>query len=148
MEITPAQFVEKYKLIPKQLRFKLLESVSAQFFIVYDEWNQDIFDDAMDMLRWYENMEEENFTLLRSTLEDEVYLGDTVVYWDIAKTLLSRLNWYSHMWMFMSEDVQRFRHKNMLREIRDVVAYRPGNPGYEQTKAHFESCFSSFGLIW
>jgi hypothetical protein len=27
----------------------------------------------------------------------------------------------------------------MLREIRDVVAYRPGNPGYEQAKEHFES---------
>jgi hypothetical protein len=43
------------------------------------------------------------------------------------------------MAMFMNEDIQLFRHKNMLREIRDVVAYRPGNPGYEQAKEHFES---------
>jgi len=141
MEITPAQFVEKYKLIPKQLRFKLLESVSAQFFIVYDEWNQDIFDDTMNMLRWYENTNEENFTLLTSTLQDEVYLGETFVYLDIAKSLLNHLNWYSHMTFFMKEDVQTFRHKNMLREIKDVVAYRPGNPGYEQAKEHFESLF-------
>lgn len=139
MEITPAQFVEKYKLVPKQMRFRLLEFVSQQFGLIYDDWNQEIFDDAMNVLRWYENTEEENYTLLRCILEDDVYLGPCFIYDDIIKRLLSCLNWSSSMAMFMEEDVQRFRHKNMLREIRDVVAYRPGNPGYERSKEHFES---------
>lgn len=144
-EINPTQFVEKYKLIPKQLRFRFLDFVSQQFGLIYDDWNQEIFDDTMNVLRWYENTGEENYTLLRGILEDDVYVGHHMVYCDIAKRLLNCLNWSSFMAMFMMEDVQIFRHKNirknMLREIRDVVAYRPGNPGYEETKEHFESLF-------
>jgi len=139
MEINPSQFVEKYKLVPKQMRFRLLEFVSQQFGLIYDDWNQEIFDDAMDVLRWYENTEEENFTLLRGILADDVYAGPQVVYDDIAKRMLSCLNWSSSMAMFSSEVVQKFRKNNMLREIRDVVAYRPGNVGYEMCKEHFES---------
>jgi hypothetical protein len=139
MEINPSQFVEKYKLVPKQMRFRLIEFVSQQFGLIYDDWNQEIFDDALDTLRWYENNEEENYPLLRTILEDDVYLGPTFIYDDIAKRLLDCLKWSSFMAMFMNEDIQLFRHKNMLREIRDVVAYRPGNPGYEQAKEHFES---------
>lgn len=140
MEINPSQFVEKYKLVPKQMRFRLLEFVSQQFGLIYDDWNQEIFDDAMDVLRWYENTEEENYTLLRGILADDVYAGPQVVYDDIAKRMLSCLNWSSSMAMFGTEHVQKFRKKNMLREIRDVVAYRPGNIGYEKSKEHFESC--------
>lgn len=143
-ELNPSQFVEKYKLVPKQMRFRLLEFVSQQFGLIYDEWNQEIFDDAMGVLRWYESTEEENFTLLRGILEDDVYVGPQVIYGDIAKRMLSCLKWSSFMAMFMMEDVQIFRHKNMhknmLREIREVVAYRPGNIGYENTKEHFEKC--------
>jgi hypothetical protein len=109
--------------------------------LIYDDWNQEIFDDAMNVLRWYENTEEENYTLLRGILEDDVYLGHHMVYCDIAKRLLNCLNWSSFMAMFMMEDVQIFRRKNMLREIRDVVAYRPGNPGYESVKEHFENLY-------
>ena len=140
IEINPTKFVEKYKLIPKPMRFRLLEFVSQMPLIHDNELNQEVFDDMMDVLRWYENFcEVDNYTILRCVLEDDVYLGPIVVYADVAKSLLNCLKYSAICKHFLHDSIIKFRHANIMREIRDVVSYRPGNPGYENTKSHFES---------
>lgn len=137
-EITPTQFVEKYKLIPKQLRCQFLEFLRQMPQIYDDDWNNDIFNDLMDILVFHdENLE---YTFLLEALKDEVYLGDSVVYHDVIGCLLRYLEW--KIPMITQRDVIEFQKKRVFRQIRDEVAYLPGNPGYEIAKEHFESMIS------
>ncbi len=140
-QLTPRQFVEKYKLVPKMLREKMLAFVyqlptttsSTEMF--YD----DTFDDAFMYLRAYEcwNKEEENYEELITDLEDNVYLGPSDAYRDIANKLMTCMRWKKKI--VTADDVYIFRKNLMLRDIKDIVAYRFGNVGYERVRDHFYS---------
>lgn len=140
-QITPRQFVEKYKLIPKNLRQKLLsfvyqlprnESSNELFY-------EDNYDDTFMYLHMYEclNKEVEDYQGLIHDLEDNVYLGKSKAYRDIANSLLNCLHWKNKL--VTKEDVYKFRKNLMLRDIKEIVAYRFGNAGYEMTRDHFYS---------
>ncbi len=139
-EITPSKFVEKYKLIPKQLRGQFLEFLRQMPYLYDDEWNLDIFDDLMLILVWFDqDLDYNNYTLLRESLIDDVYAGECQVYHDIITCLLRYLKW--KVPLITSRDVIEFQKRQVLKQIKSEVAYRPGNPGYEQTKIHYESLF-------
>lgn len=139
--INPKQFVEKYKLIPKNLRENLLAFVyqmprnSSSNEEDYDE----IYDNTFMYLRVYElwNKDNEDYRILRDDLETNVYFGASYVYADIANALLNCLRWKSKV--ITKEDVYRFRKNLILRDIKEIVAYRFGNVGYELARDHFYS---------
>lgn len=140
--IFPAVFVEKYKLIPKQLRLQFLGHLRQMPYLYDEELELDIFDDLMMILFFYETVEEENYTYLRETLKDDVYLGDHRVYHDVISCLLRYLEW--RVPLITYSDVMRFRKQAVLRQIENEVAFRPGNAGYEVYKEHFEACQKLF----
>jgi hypothetical protein len=145
-KISPRRFVEKYKLVPKMLREKLLAFVyqmprkTSSLDINYD----DVFDDAFMYLRVYEcwNKEEEHYDELVTDLEDNVCFRKSEVYYDIAKSLMNCMNWMKKN--VTTEDVYKFRKNLILRDIKEVVAYRFGNVGYERARDHFYSLCGVF----
>ena len=138
IQINPIQFVEKYKLIPKQLRFQFLEFLKQMPYMKYsDDLDIAIFEDLINMLVFHdESADCDNYTYLTQILCD-VYSGPCEVYHDVISCLLRYLQW--KIPMITERDVIEFNKKSLLRQIREVVAYRPGNHGYELCKAHFES---------
>ena len=137
-EISHVQFVEKYKLIPKQLRFQFLEFLRQMPYMYNDDWNIDIFDDLIDMLVLFdESADSDNYTYLTQTLCDEVYAGPCEIYHDVISCLLRYLQW--KIPIITERDVIDFHKKSVLRQIREQVAYRPGNHGYELCREHFYS---------
>lgn len=140
-ELNPTKFVEKYKLIPKPMRFRLLEFVGQMPYTYDNEMIQEVFDDVFDILRWYENFcKVDNYTMLKGILEDDVYLGPCPVYSDVARSLLNCLTYSCFLPKnYLYTSIVKFRHANIMKQIKDEVAYRPGNPGYDRTRLHFES---------
>jgi hypothetical protein len=135
-EISHAQFVEKYKLIPKQLRLKYLEFLRQMPYLYDDDDKLDIFDDLMLILFWYDHEDAcNNYQLLSNTLRDDVYAGHCQVYYDVIGCLLRYLQW--QVPMITQKDVLEFRKKMVVRQIREEVAYRPGKCGYEKAFEHF-----------
>jgi hypothetical protein len=140
-QISYVDFVEKYKLIPKQLRIKYLEFL-RQMPYLYDEdsKNLDIFDDMMLILFWYDNDSAcDNYLLLSDTLRDDVYAGPCQVYHDVIECLLRYHKW--KVPMITQRDVIEFHKRQVLFQIKNDVAFRPGNIGYEKVKEHYESLF-------
>ena len=138
IKITPVQFVEKYKLIPQQLRFQFIEFLRQMPQLYDDDWNTDIFDDLMMTLVFHDESDDnKNYTFLQQSLQDEVYFGKCVVYHDVITCLLRYLEWKFPL--ITQRDVIDFHKKRIIRQIKEEVAYRPGNPGYEETKRHFEN---------
>jgi hypothetical protein len=139
-EIYPRDFIEKYKLVPKPLRFQYLEFL-RQMPYIYDEGDLelDIFDDLMLFLFTYETQGEENYDDLLNTLQEHVFSEKTVVYNDVAECLVRYLQWKVPVITY--REVMEYRKKQICRQIKEDVAYRPGNVGYEITKEHFESLF-------
>jgi hypothetical protein len=141
IEISPAEFVEKYKLIPQQLRHQFLQFLVQMPDLYDDDWNMDIFSDIITVLSWFDkDTVAENYTVLTQVLVDDVYAGSCNVYHDVISCFLRYLNW--KVPMITSRDVMEFHKRQVLKQIRNQVAYRPDNPGYEETKAHFESLCS------
>jgi hypothetical protein len=141
IEITPAEFVEKYKLIPQKLRHPFLQFLVQMPDLYDDKWDLDIFQDIVTMLAWFDkDEEEESYTVLTQVLVDEVYAGPCNVYYDVISCFLRYLNW--KVPVITSRDVIEFHKRQVLKQIKSQVSYRPGNPGYEETKAHFESMCS------
>jgi len=138
IDISPAQFVEKYKLIPQQLRSKFIEFLHQMPQLYDDDWNMDIFEDLMMILIFHDESDDnKNYTVLQQSLQDEVYLGKSIVYHDVITCLLRYLEWKFPL--ITQRDVIDFHKKRIIRQIKEEVAYRPGNPGYEETKRHFEN---------
>ena len=140
-QISYVDFVEKYKLIPKQLRLKYLEFL-RQMPYLYDDGDEklDIFDDMMLILFWYDNDSAcENYLLLSDTLRDDVYAGQCQVYHDVIECLLRYHKW--KVPMITQRDVIEFHKRQVLFQIKNEVAFRPGNIGYEKVKEHYESLF-------
>ena len=140
-QITPEEFVEKYKLIPKQLRVKFLEFLRQMPYIYdIDDWKLDVFDSLMLILVWHDkDLDYNNYTFLVESLKEDAYPEECQVYYDVISFLLRYLNW--KVPLITSRDVYVFHKRQMLKQIKEEVAYRPGNPGYEKTKEHFESLF-------
>lgn len=146
----PREFVEKYKLIPKSLREKLLAFVyqMPRKTTSTNEYYDDNYDDTFMYLRAYEcwNKDSEDYEGLIQDLEENVYLFDSEVYRDIANSLLNCMRWKSKP--ITKEDVYKFRKNLMLRDIKERVAYRFGNVGYERTRDHFYSLCDIFELSY
>jgi secreted Zn-dependent insulinase-like peptidase len=140
-KISPYQFVEKYKLVPKMLREKLLAFVyqlprkTSSEDINYD----DIFDDTFMYLRVYEcwNKEEDHYDELVTDLENNVCFRKSKVYYDISKSLMDCMTFMKKK--VTKEDLYKFRKNLLLRDIKEIVAYRFGNVGYERARDHFYS---------
>lgn len=139
-KIYPVDFIEKYKLVPKPLRLQYLEFL-RQMPYMYDEGDLelDIFDDLMLFLFTYETHGEENYDDLLNTLLEHVFSEKTVVYNDVAGCLIRYLQW--KVPVITQREVMEYRKKQICKQIKQEVAYRPGNVGYERTKQHFESLF-------
>jgi hypothetical protein len=137
MSISYIQFVEKYQLIPKNLRFRFLDVLSHYRHKIVTRDDFFILDDLITTLYCYERAyhDIENYLELGWALYDHVCPIDDSVYSDVAVNLLSQLREYKKS--VLIEDVVRFRHKNVMKDILEIVAYRPGNPGYERAFEHF-----------
>ena len=139
MSISYTEFIEKYQLVPKNLRVKFLDFLSHfRHVIVIDDYC-DILDDLITTLYMYEKTfhDIDNYLELGWALHDHVYPGEDEVYAKVAESLLRQLQWYQKP--IKMEDVTKFRHKLVMKDILERVAYRPGNPGYERTMEHFMS---------
>lgn len=139
MDINPREFVEKYKLIPKNHRLPLLDFFRQVPDAVTSHNEYEIFEDATAILTIYEknHPDTENYTELIVMLQDEAYLGSHMVYTDLANTFLTQLMLFK--FSIGLEQIVSFRHKLVMRDILERVAYRPGNPGYEKAMQHFYS---------
>lgn len=143
IDISPAQFVEKYKLIPQQLRSKFIGFLRQMPQLYDDNWNMDIFEDLMMILIFHDqSIDNKNYTVLVQSLQDEVYLGKSIVYHDVITCLLRYLEWMIPL--ITQRDVIDFYKKRIIRQIKEEVSYRPGNPGYEESKRHFENLVEKF----
>ena len=139
MDINPREFVEKYKLVPKNYRLPLLEFFGQVPDVVTSHNEYELFEYAMANLTTYEknNPHTEKYTELIKVLEEEVYIGSHMVYTDIANTFLTQLALFKVS--IGLEQIVSFRHKLVMRDILERVAYLPGNPGYEKAMQHFYS---------
>jgi len=156
--LTAFEFVEKYKLIPRQLRFKILcdfeENLdlierSPEFHQEYDIdslFYDDVLDDLFDLLYRYddfgETYEDENWWWLTMNVD---YICDThYAFNDMINAMLKCLK---HYILVNFTDVVSFRKKSVFRQIKEEVAYRPGNPGFENSRDHFYAlCDEQEGL--
>jgi len=139
--IDSTQFVEKYKLIPKQLRPKFLTFLREMPYLYdIDDELLDKFDDLMLVLVSYNHDNDIDYEELDNNIKDVVSFGKCKVYNDVIGCLLRYLEWTIPI--ITQRDVIEFRKKQIFRQIIEVVAYRPGNIGYELTKQHYESLCS------
>lgn len=138
MSLSPSGFVEKYKLIPKNLRFKFLDFLS-HFRETIENDEYDILDDLICVLMLYERTyhDMENYLELTWSLYDNVCDMDHLVFRDVANSLIRQLRWF--LKPVRVEDVTRFRHRQVMKDIEERVSYRPGNLGYERAKENFDS---------
>lgn len=134
-------FVKKYQLVPRPLRREFLDQIRNTPPVYNNDGNDDdVFDNLILTLIGYEASHDDHevdYDDLELMLEEYVYAGACVVYYDVATKLLSFLKDRTPMITFT--DIIKFNKKKVLQQIKDDVAYRPGNVGYEQTKEHFES---------
>jgi hypothetical protein len=87
----------------------------------------------------YEKQSEEDYDELHYTLVIDVYPEKTKVYYDVAVCMLNYLQWKVPVITY--REVIEYRKKQIFRQIKEEVAYRPGNAGYEIVKEHYESLF-------
>ena len=147
MSIDYLAFVEKYKLVPKNLRFKFLDFLSHFRHSVSQNDEYGLVDDLITALMSYERTYHdcENYLELSWAIYDEVFPGSHMVYSDVAESIMRQMRWYVKP--IRVEDVVRFRHKIVMRDIEERVAYRPGNPGYESAMASFMSSCQKYSIV-
>lgn len=139
--IDSTQFIEKYKLIPIQLRSKFLGFLREMPYLYdIDDELLDKFDDLMLVLVSYNHDNNIDYEELDNNIKEVVSSGKCKVYNDVIECLLRYLEW--KIPVITQRDVIEFRKKQIFRQIREEVAYRPGNVGYEITKQHYESLCS------
>ena len=139
MSLSSSEFLEKYKLIPKNLRFKFLDFLSHFRQTIEENDEYDILDDLICVLMLYERTyhDMENYLELSWALHDNVFPMQHLVFRDVANALMRQLRWF--LKPVRVEDVTRFRYRQVMKDIEDRVSYRPGNPGYERAKENFDS---------
>lgn len=133
--MSTSEFVDKYKLIPKNLRKNFLDymyDIIKKTNIVDELYVNDI----LDTLNIYEedNKKSDNYTELNWLLLETIENDNSYIYSDLSKSLKDYMSTKS---IINREDIFRFRKKVMLKSIREEVSYRPGNVGYENTRDHF-----------
>lgn len=147
-KLSALQFLKKYQLIPRMLRCQFLDMLRKSFsFYEMDDNNNDIFDNLILTLIGYELSHEDHevdYDDLELMLEEYVYAGACIVYYDVATKLLSYIQYRKPILTFT--DIIKFNKKRVLQQIKEDVAYRPGNVGYEKTKEHFENIYANFYL--
>lgn len=138
MSLSSSDFVEKYKLIPKNLRSKFLDFLSNFRETIVENDEYDILDDLICILMLYERIyhDIDNYLELSWMLHDNV-CPDHLIFRGVVDSLLRQLRWF--LKPVRMEDVTRFRYRQVMKDIQERVAYRPGNPGYERAKENFES---------
>jgi hypothetical protein len=153
MRITQAidayQFVSKYQLISKQLRFKIIADLEERLdqieklgvneeYDYIDFFYQDILEDIYDLLYKYEDFgetyEDENWLYLNLELCN-IYDEEHFAFTDLLNCIFRNADVIN--FSMTQADYYKFCHKKVLRQITDEVAYRPGNIGFENTRDHF-----------
>lgn len=141
----PSEFIEKYKLIPKNLRLYFIKFFQFIQHTQETYTSQDHFEiikDCFNTLEIYENLhKQDNFTFLKNMLVDEVYAGNNVCYENISKRLLYCLYLERKYMDFENgfyEFIRKNSYKKVLNEIKDLIAYLPGNIGYEEAMERFQ----------
>jgi len=140
----PIDFIEKYKLIPKNLRLHIVKFFILHIQETYTSHDDcfEIIKDCFNTLETYENSnEQDNFTFLKIMLIDEVYAGNNICYTNISKCILQCL-YLERKYMDFENGFYQFIRKNsykkVLNEINDTIAYLPGNIGYEEAMERFQ----------
>lgn len=156
--LTANEFVEKYKLIPKQIRIKILCKFSKNSSLIecspeYKEDNvnglfyEDILEDLFDLLYRYddfgETYEDENWWWL--TLYVDYICDSHYAFNDMINTMLKYFKLEKKVTL---TDVVSFRKKSVLRQIKEEVAFRPGNPGFENSRDHFYALCAEQDELW
>jgi len=140
------EFVSKYQLISKQLRFKIIADLEERLDQIekiedldeIDYFYDDILEDIYDLLYRYEDFgetyEDENWLYLNLEL---CYIWDEkhFAFTDLLNCIFRSAEILS--FQFSQADYYKFCHKKVLRQITEEVAYRPGNIGFENTRDHF-----------
>lgn len=156
--LTSSEFVEKYKLIPRQLRLKILCDFEENLDLIEqtseDEqedktgniFYDDILDDLFELLYRYddfgETYEDENWLWLNLYVD---YICDAhYVFNDLINAMLKSLK---NKNIVTLSDVVTFKKRSVLRQIKEEVAYRPGNSGFEKARDHF-NMLSSEQDMW
>ena len=155
--LTAFEFVEKYKLIPRQLRLKILYDFEENMGLIerspesqHDNFDgffyYEVLDDLFDLLYRYDDFgdtyEDENWLWLTLYID---YICDAhYAFNDLINSMLKCLK---HYILVNFTDVVSFRKKSVFRQIKEEVAYRPGNPGFENSRDHFYAlCDEQEGL--
>lgn len=158
--LTAFEFVEKYKLIPLQLRFKFLCDFEGNLDLIErspesqqeDNVNglfyEDILDDLFDLLYRYddfgETYEDENWWWL--TLHVDYICDAHYAFNDMINAMLKCMQVREKP--VSLTDVVSFRKKSVLRQIKEEVAFRPGNPGFENSRDHFYALCAEQDELW
>lgn len=136
-EITPFQFVEKYKLIPKKFRKKFTNSTKKISLIYDNDQDLNIFNNLIIILKWHQSCTSgTNYEKLKHGIDNEVWRWKSRVFNDVIIYLLESLKQKT---IITYKNIIMFRKKQVINQINEIVSYRVGNPGYELAKTHFES---------
>jgi hypothetical protein len=146
MSLTSLEFVEKYKLIPRQLRLKILCNFEENMDLIerspdsqhdnFDLFYYEVLDDLFDLLYRYDDFgdtyEDENWLWL--SLYVDYICDEHYAFNDLINAMLKCLELVKPVTLI---DVVSFRKKLVFRQIKEEVAYRPGNAGFENARDHF-----------
>ena len=143
---SPTQFVSKYKLISQPLRLKCISQLREMPYLYDDDELLNIYDDLIINLCWFEKcVSGKNYKILLTALKEDVYRKKSKIYYDVMTNLLNFF--HNKQPIVTPRDVVKFNKKHVIRQIKEEVAYRPGNVGYEKTKEHFENQVSNFFIL-
>lgn len=139
-EISPEDFIHKYKLIPKPSRKFLLNTCQDydHYEKMYGLFWLDIVYDIYDSLLLYEAINDEDYDYLKDLLLS-IYPIKSGVYNEIMHDLMDA---FREMSVDINKDtIFKFNFNNVIKTINNEVAYRPGNYGYEKVFESFKSKF-------
>jgi hypothetical protein len=133
--MSTSEFIDKYKLIPKNLRIKFIDYMYTiiKKFNIIDKLDMTFILDTICMYEKdninYDNYSELGWLLLETIENDNSYS---------YKYIANCLRYYiSKNKIINQKDIFSFRKKMILKSIREEVAYRPGNVGYEKARDNF-----------
>ncbi len=140
MSIFAFEFVEKYKLIPKNLRVYCINNARVDNDTVYNEMNM-LEDTLYYLLKYEREFHVDNYLELTWVLSDEIYFENHEMFLDLWNALVECLKKCSPV---SKEGIVKFYKKLVMKDIIERVSYRPGNPGYERALEHFTLLCSKY----
>lgn len=111
--ICPREFVEKYKLVPKQLRLKFISFISTHIEHIerstpdcwkfwnntdaksYEEEYENFCTELFWLLNDYEQQEQDDYEMLFTMLHENVYAGRLSVFTDVANAFIRYMKWHN-----------------------------------------------------